>query len=459
MTTADTAIDAGQGQVSTAFRWVSLLMISFVVLGTYYAYDSISPIGDLIKKDLGITSAQFGYLYSAYSLPNFVMLLVGGMLIDRIGTRIGGMLFAGLCLLGTVVTALGSHSLAMMLVGRFLFGLGAECIIVVQSKIIAKWFIGRELALAFGVNLSICRLGTWFSYMSINGLTNRFGSWNSALWFVAILMAVSFSVFMAYAVMDRRMSLRVKIEEEKSERIDFREIFRLPKSFWLISLLCVTFYSAVFPFQQFAPQIFKARFGMESEYGSPVTSLIILLTIFGTPLFGWLCDKFGKRATMMIVGSLLIIPIHLAIGFLGGGAAARPTQPLFDFLDIRWYRVFPLNTIDIVPILPIMVLGLAFSLVPAAMWPSVARMVEQKRLGTAYGVIAWIQMVGLFGVPPLLGWAENPPCVKGILGPFQLSMLILATLGLLGATFAVLLKIADRKAKVSIEAPEKRSPQ
>jgi len=269
-------------------------------------------------------------------------------------------------------------------------------------------------------------------------------------------MFVGFLVFLLYAFIDRSVERKHRFVEEKSERVELDQIFGLPRSFWFITALCVTFYCAVFPFLDFAPQIFEARFSMESEYGSPVSSLVILLTILFTPLFGFLCDRVGKRATMMLVGAFLIVPIHLSIGFLAGGAAERPTEPLFSILGNNIYRVFPFNGIDLIPILPVMVLGVAFSLVPAAMWPSVARMVDQRRLGTAYGLMFLLQNLGLMILSPVVGWGENPEVARGVFEPFQVSCLILASLGLCGFVFALLLKVADRKAAVSIELPEKR---
>jgi nitrate/nitrite transporter NarK len=446
-------------EISAFFRWSALFLMSFVVLATYLVYDSISPIGELIKQDLGISSARFGSLYSAYSIPNSFLFLTffGGIFLDKWGTRLGGAIFAVLCLIGALLTSIGAEgNFWIMFLGRFIFGLGAETLIVAQNKIIAKWFRRRELSLAFAINLSICRLGTMLSYNVIPSLNNKLHSWSAALWVVTAVMALGVVVYILYCVIDRRVELRTGVYEDKPEHIDLKLILGLPKSFWYITMLCLTFYSAVFPFQQFAPQIFSARFGMDADYGSWITGLLILITMFVTPLFGWACDRFGKRATMMLIGSLALVPIHLSIGFLSGGTAPHPSSPMFDIGVIKWYDAFPLNGVDIVPILPIMLLGIVFSLVPAAMWPSVARMVEEKRLGTAYGLMSAIQNFGLFFVPLAIGWGELPSFVVGRLEPFQLSMLMVAFLGVLGAVFAILLKIADRTAPLSIEAPETR---
>ncbi len=450
------ALDA-RAQVSAAFRWISMLLVSLTVLATYLVYDSISPLGEIIQRDMNVTPTDFGLLYGAYSYPNFIMPFLGGILLDRIGVRLGGMTFAGLCAAGALLTALGSEgSFWVMFAGRLLFGLGAETLIVAQNKIIAKWFKGRELALAFSVNLSICRLGTMLSYNLVPSLKESLQSWTGALWVVAVMMGVGFGIFVLYALMDRWAERRIHVVEEKPERIELRLLFGMPRTFWYITLLCVTFYSAVFPFQQFAPQIFGARFGMDDAYASWITGLIIIITIFGTPVFGWLCDRVGKRATMMLIGSLLIVPIHLAIGFLAGGSE-HPAAPIFDLGFFKWYAAFPLNGLDVIPILPIMLLGLVFSLVPAAMWPSVARIVEEKRLGTAYGLMGAIQNVGLGLVPVLIGQSKHPQFVQGTLEPFQLSMLLVAGLGLCGFVFAILLKRADARAGSRIELPERKA--
>jgi MFS family permease len=452
-----TAIDA-RAQVSGLFRWGALFMMSFVVLAVYFAYDSLNPIGQLLKDNLDISASQFGTLkQSATSIPNVVLLIFGGVMLDRLGTRIGGGIVAGFCAVGTVVTAVGAYaeSYWIMILGRILFGAGVETLIVAQNKVVAKWFTGRELSLAFAVNLALCRFGTLFAFNSMVGLSDTFG-WQGALVVVAGIMIGGFLIFLSYAGMDRWIERKVKVEEERSERIDLKYLFGLPRQFWLITMLCLTFYCAVFPLLDFAPQIFEARFGMSDEYGSWIAGTVILLTIIFTPIFGHICDRFGKLATIMVIGSLMLIPIHLSLGFLEGGDGAHPTAPLFDAVVFKWYEAFPLSATDIVPILPMMLLGISFSLVPAAMWPAVAKMVEQSRLGTAYAIMFLIQNIGLMLLSPLVGWGEMPSFAEGTFEPFQVSTIILASLGTLGFVFAVLLKVSDRKSKTSIETPEGR---
>jgi MFS family permease len=446
----------GRARVSALFRWGALVMMSCVVLAVYYAYDSLNPIGQLLKDNLGISAAEFGTLkQSATSVPNVVLLIFGGVMLDRLGTRIGGGIVAALCALGTALTAVGAYaeSYWIMILGRILFGSGVETLIVAQNKIVAKWFTGRELSLAFAVNLALCRFGTLFAFNSMVGLSDTFG-WQGALVVVAGIMVGGFLVFLSYAGLDRWMERKVEVEEEKSERIDMKYMFGLPRQFWYITLLCLTFYCAVFPLLDFAPQIFEARFGMSDDYASWIAGIVILLTIIFTPIFGHLCDRLGRRATMMVIGAVMLIPIHLSFGFLEGGGGVRPGEPLFDAVVFKWYEAFPLNGTDLVPILPIMLLGVAFSLVPAAMWPSVAKMVEQDRLGTAYAIMFLIQNIGLMLISPVVGWGEMPSFAEGTFERFQVSTLILASLGTLGLVFAVLLKISDRRAKVSIEEPE-----
>jgi len=448
------SIDA-RAQVSALFRWSALLMMSFVVLGVYYAYDALSPIGGLLVQELGISETQFGALkQTAASIPNVIILIIGGILIDRIGARLGGGIFGLACTLGTIMTAFGGQmeSYWLMFVGRIVFGAGVESLLIAQNKIITKWFTGKELSLAFAVNLAICRFGTLFAFMSMNGLVEKFG-WQGALWAIAGLMTVCFATFVIYTFMDAAMEKKIAVAEEKSDRIDLKEVFVLPKSVWYITALCVTFYCAVFPFLDFASQIFGSRFGMPEAYGSTVAGSVTLLTIVFTPLFGWACGRWGRRATMMVIGAAMIVPIHLAIGFLDGSGGVRPDAPLIDLFVFKWFNVFPLNGTDAIPILPVMFLGIAFSLVPAAMWPAVARMVEQKRLGTAYGIMFLSQNVGLMGMSPVVGWGKAP-FGEGGLGEYQVSMILLAALGVVGAVFAILLKVADRSAKVSIEVPD-----
>ncbi|MCP2619085.1 MFS transporter, partial [Candidatus Aminicenantes bacterium AC-335-A11] len=401
-------------------RWLVLFIMGLVIFGSYYAYDAISPIADFIMKGLNISRAQYGLFFSVYSLPNFIMVLLGGILLDIIGIRKAGILFAALCAAGVFLTAAGPTFL-IMLAGRFLYGLGSESLIITMDKIISKWFRGKELSLAFGLNITIARLGTFAALNSAARIQAWSGSWRLAIWISAIIMFVSFALFLVYAGIDKAKEKYLTEEKEKTEKFVFEDVYRFRAPYWYVSLLCMTFYSAIFPFTAFSTVFLQSKFGLTAVQGGFYTSLVITGSMIFTPLFGLLVDKIGKRATLMIVGSLMLIPTHLTLGLT-----------------------------YIHPAIPMIVLGISFSLVPAALWPSIPIMIEEKRLGTAFGLMTLIQNIGLTIFPWLAGKITD---LSG--GDYTNTMLMFASLGFIGAIFSILLKISDSKAKTGIELPTK----
>jgi MFS family permease len=405
-------------------RWFVLVIMGLVIFGVYYAYDALSPIADFIMKGINISRAQYGLLFSFYYVPNIVMVLIGGILLDRIGIRKAGTLFAALCAAGVFLTA-ATKIFPVMLLGRLLYGLGAESLIITQNKVMAKWFKGREMALAFGLNLMVARLGTFAALNTAARVQEWTGSWRMAIWVSAVLMFVSFLLFFVFTALDRskdRFFVKEKVVGE-DEKIVFKDIFAFRPSFWYVSLLCMTFYSAIFPFTAFSTVFLQEKFGFSAVKGGFYTSLVISGTIVFTPLFGFLCDKIGKRATMMILGSLLLVPIHLSLGLT-----------------------------HFAPALAMIILGISFSLVPASMWPSIPIMVEEKRLGTAFGLMTLIQNAGL----TLFNWvAGKLTDMSG--GDYTPTILMFASLGFVGLVFALLLKAAANREHAGIELPTSKA--
>jgi MFS family permease len=403
-------------------RWFVLLIMGLVIFGAYYAYDAVSPVADFIMKGMNITRAQYGLLFSFYYLPNFIMVLVGGILLDKIGIRKAGTLFAVLCAAGVFLTA-ASKDFSLMLVGRLVYGLGSESLIITQNKIISKWFRGKELALAFGLNLTVARLGTFAALNSAARIQEWSGSWRMAIWVSSIIMFVSFALFFVYSGLDKAkdeyfIKPRAGGEEEK---FVLRDVFRFKPSFWFVSLLCMTFYSAIFPFTAFSTVFLQTKFGFSAVKGGFYSSLVISGSMIFTPVFGFVADKIGRRATMMILGSVILVPVHLTLGLTNFAPAAA-----------------------------MVVLGISFSLVPAAMWPAIPIMVEEKRLGTAFGLMTLIQNVGL----TLFNWlAGRLTDLAG--GDYTNTILMFASLGFVGLIFSVLLKRAATKESSRIELPTK----
>jgi MFS family permease len=453
MATTATSVREAEAPIRPVFRWLVLGMVSLVCLAQYYIYDSITPLAALIKQQLHYSGAEYGLLFSAYGAANVFLLalLFAGVIVDRMGIKRSGILFGLLCVLGAALTALGaspslahvlgpvypwlhhaflpswSPELKIMLLGRTVYGVGAEAIIVVNNKVLARWFTGKELALAFGLNLTLMRLGT---FMALNLQAPVAGAWGlrSSLWFAVAIMSLGFLSFFAYLALERVARGRVGAPATEApsgpeDAFHLREAFSFNASFWLITLLCVTFYSAVFPFQSYAPDILTQKFGYGASAAGTLTSALIVGTMICTPLFGWLVDKRGRRASLMVLGALLLIPCHLLLG----------------------YTHFP-------PVVPIFLVGVALSLVPAALWAAIPMMVPQKRLGTAFGVVGWVQNVGLVLFPYLAGKIADAHTVKVLKAgklvdqvDYTSTMLLFAILGVVGLGFALLLKRVDRR--------------
>lgn len=446
---------------SAAARWGVLFVVSLVLFMNYYFYDALSPLKDLMQSELGFTSADYGFFTSAYSIPNVFLLMavIGGLICDKLGIRITGFAFCLLMAIGGAVTAYGatdvylqggfgygfmssflpsmSPALKMMSLGFFIFGLGAETSIVVISKVVVRWFKGRELALALGLNLAFARLGSALALILSPRLVHT--DWTMAIWFGFFLLTIGLLCFVFYMFLDLKLDRQLHGQEALDEEEDFQladlKFLVTNRSFLFITALCVTFYSAVFPFIKYAPDLLMNKFGLERQIAGEVSSILMFGTILLTPLFGWVADNKGKSATLMYLGSGLLIVSHL---------------------------MFALTQIS--PYVPIFLLGVAFSLVPAAMWPAVTKIVGDNKLGTAYGFMFSVQNLGLWAFPMLIGWVleiSNPGVADAIIAgqdavyDYTNPMLMLAGLGLLGFVFAFLLKRDDKVSGFGLELPNK----
>ncbi|NIM89454.1 MAG: MFS transporter [Candidatus Aminicenantes bacterium] len=405
------------------WRWLILILVSLVMFGSYYIYDSLSPINDYIQKDMGLDNARFGLLFSFYALPNLLFLLVvAGFLLDRLGIRKAGTFYVFLILLGSIITSLAAgKSFLIMLIGRIVFGFGSEATLLVTNKVIARWFKGKELGFAYGLNITVMRLGTILAFNSAAQIADATGTWRWSVWVGTIVMFVSFILFLVYLVMDRNVDRMIETGTE--EKILVRDIGKLSPAFWFISFICVTFYSAIFPFTNHAVRFMETKFGLSKAMGGQYTSYIMTASMIFTPLLGLLVDKLGHRGKIMILGSLLLIPAHLLLGL-------TYLHPAVSFV----------------------ILGISFSLVPAALWPAVPILVKEKFLGTAFGIIAWVQMFGLFIFPWLAG-----KVVDASGGKYTNMELMFASLGIAGLVFSILLLLSNRKHKLGLELPTSKA--
>lgn len=429
--------DATRPEPIRFYRWAVLIFVSLAQAGNYYIYDSINALERIFIDHLGFSATQFGWLNASYSVAAVATLLVGGIIIDRIGTKKSILAFAVICFLGAALTA-SRGSAPVMIAGRTVLGLGAESMIVAVTTALAKWFRGKELSFAFGINLTIARLASVAADNSPTWANRAFypdGPAGQPSWQNPLLIAVAAGVFavgcsIIYWVLESRAEKRYELGQAgTTDKLEFQGIFRFDLSYWFVVGLCFTFYSAIFPFRTFAIDLFTnkilaAHGGVLAGEAARVTSLeqagrlnslLPLAAMIATPLFGLLVDKVGKRALFMMFGSLLLMPVYLMIAY----------SPWSLYI-------------------PVAMMGIAFSLIPAVMWPSVAYIVDQSRLGTAYALMTLIQQIGFFILNLLIGKA-NDYAHAGLDNPggYALGMWIFSILGFVGMALALLLRIRE----------------
>ena len=419
------------------YRFTILLFISLLVLGSYFAYDSIGALETTLMQELHLTRSTIGNLYTAYSVAAIAIVFFGGILYDKLGPRKASLLFSSLVFVGAVMVAL-AKSKWMLFGGRLIFGAGSESLIVVQSAIISRWFKGKEMAMAFGIALTISRVGTLFSFNTEELIARYFGGFRPALWAAALLCLFSVLCNLVYNLMDKHGEKVLALPKpDAGDKIVLSDIGKFTSSYWLVVLLCVTFYSAIFPFTALATDMFHGKWGLPLVSASSgsflsqvffnfthmfttapgITSIVIAASMIFAPFAGDLVDRIGKRASLMVLGSLILIPAHLLMGVT------------------HWN-----------PIPMMVMLGAAFVLVPAAMWPSVPLVVDEKRVGTAFGLMTAIQNLGLGLFPFLNGWLRDKT------GTYTATQIMFAGLGLAGLLFAFLLLRSDKRLGGVLEA-------
>jgi len=412
------------------YRFTNLFWIASLSFGSYFAYDIVSAIAPTLVEELHAARGTVGTFFTMYSVAAVLAVFFGGLLVDKLGTRRASLLFSVLVFLGAAIVW-RARSVPVFFVGRFIFGAGSEPLIVAQSAMLARWFKNKELALSFGITLTVSRLGSLFAFNTGELITRYFGSFRYALLAAVGACAISLVGNLFYIVMDRRGEKVLKLKDESAgEKISFKDIKEFKPTFWYVTFLCLTFYSAVFPFTAlstdffvdkwgiartaeagggFLFQVFNSLIHMFSTAGG-ISSIIVFASMIFAPFAGSLVDKIGRRATLMILGSLIMIPSHLLMGLT---------------------RIYPA--------IPMVALGAAFVLVPAAMWPSVPLIVRKERVGTAFGLMTAIQNIGL-GLFPLLNGL-----LRDLTHTYTASSIMFSSLGLFGLVFAILLKRADAR--------------
>ena len=418
---------------SAAARWTALVLIALMMFFAYMFVDVMSPLKSLVESARGWDSGTFGtYAASEYFLNVFVFFLIfAGIILDKMGIRFTGMLSASLMVAGAAIKLVGISdwfqttefcawlnswwvsfpgSAKVASLGFMIFGCGCEMAGTTVSKAIAKWFQGKEMALAMGLEMAIARLGVFAVMWLAPMVSNMFDkSIVAPVAFCTALLVIGLLCFSVFVLMDRKLD---------------RQMIAM---FWLVALLCVLYYSAIFPFQRYAPNFLEVTLNIDAESAARLFSCFPILAMVLTPFLGALLDFRGKGATMLMVGAVIMIACHLSFAFL---------LPMFPS---KWLAL-----------LLVVTLGVSFSLVPAALWPSVPKIIDEKVLGSAYCVIFWIQNIGLCLVPLLIGK------VLDATGGYVMPMVIFSSFGVLAFIFSLYLKIEDRRKGYGLELPNIR---
>jgi MFS family permease len=401
---------------SKVARWSALAVVSFTMLCGYYLTDVMAPLKGLLEGQLNWNSSEFGFFTSAYGWFNvfLLMLIVGGIILDKMGVRFTGLMAASIMVAGTFLKyfAVSTHTLDgqmwhilwfdvkaqvfLAALGFAIFGVGVEIAGITVSKIIVKWFKGKEMALAMGLEMATARMGTALALSTSVPIAKGFNSVSAPILVCLIMLCIGLISFFIYTFMDKKLDASQAAFNKATNVVDTEEAFRIRdilkiitnKGWWYIAILCVLFYSAVFPFLKYATDLMVQKFHINEDWAGIIPAMLPFGTILLTPLFGNMYDRKGKGATIMILGAVLLIIVHIIF-----------TIPFLN----HW----------VIAILLIIVLGIGFSLVPSAMWPSVPKIIPEKQLGTAYSLVFWVQNWGLMGVPALIGWVLNKYCFIG----------------------------------------------
>lgn len=397
-------------RVSPVVAWLVCGLIALAQYGNFYVYDSIGPVADLLQQQRGFSDSQVGLLNAIYSLPNVVLILLGGVLVDRFGAARTTLLTAGICGVGALLTAF-SPSFAGMAAGRLLYGIGAETFSIATLAGVAQYFAGGTVALAMGLTLAIGRLGSYSADMSPSWFTTAYAQgWQPPLVIATAVAATSFVASAVYWWVDRGQRGKA-VAAPTAERFVWRDLLHFGRAYWYLLGLCVLWYSVILAFRStFSIKYFQHTHGLDLAAAGEMNSYVFLAAVFATPAFGWMCDRLQRYAPFLALGSLLL-PIALALLALTATGLIVPT----------------------------VLIGISYSLVPAVMWPLASRIVPQARFGTAIGLMWVAQNAGISGANLVAGWlndragasAANPAGYDGMMLFFGLASVAGFACGLL----------------------------
>jgi nitrate/nitrite transporter NarK len=380
---------------SKAARWFVLILVSLSMLIAYTFMEVLSPLQTLVQSTYGWSGTDWGLVTGAQGYLNVFafMLIFAGIVLDKMGIKftavssgivmiLGGIIkysaFAGNFEMGSTIIGVDSR-VFISAAGFAIFCVGAEGAGITVSRIIVKWFKGKEMALAMGTEMALARLG---SFLALFGSPRIAAAFNipTAVLVGTIALSIALILFIVYCLMDNKLDAQIQDEAEEEDPFKFSDlkVIVTSKGFWYIAILCLLFYSAVFPFYKFSSGLMVNKFGVDPSTAGDIPSILPFGTILLTPLFGYVYDKLGKGASIMILGAFLLMIVH--------------TIFWVPSLTATWTAIFA-----------VILLGIAFSLVPSAMWPSVPKIIPEKQLGSAYAMIFYVQNIGLMLIPILLG--------------------------------------------------------
>jgi hypothetical protein len=449
-------------------RWTAMVLIALMMLFAHMFVDVISPIKELIQTQRGWTSDIFGtYAGSEYLLNVWGFLIAAGIILDKMGIRFTGLASATIMIIGAAIKFyavselfIGSGlenwlsswwtsfpaSAKLASFGFMIFGCGCEMAGITASKAMAKWFEGKEMALAMGLEMALTRVSVFLIFTISPRLAGIGGANPSVVRPVAFclaLLCIGLLFYSIFCIMDKKLDKQTGVADntDPEEEFKFSDIGKIfsSKLFWIVAMLCVLYYSAIFPFQKFAANMLQSNLGLDATTAADIFRWFPIGAACVTPFLGWYLDKKGKGATMLILGSLLMIVCHLTFAL-----------------------VLPAFPSKVIAYAAIILLGISFSLVPASLWPSIPKIMDKRFLGSAYSLIFWVQNFGLSGTPMLIGWAlekSNPGIAEQIAAGadvaynYTLPMLIFASLGGLALIFSLWLKVMDKRNGYGLELP------
>ncbi|XP_035233242.1 major facilitator superfamily domain-containing protein 1-like [Stegodyphus dumicola] len=358
-------------------KYFVLIFMCFIGFGSYFCYDNPGALQNEIMKDMRISTSEFTYLYAWYSWPNVILCFFGGFLIDRIfGIRLGAIIFSLIILVGQLVFALGAmiDKFWLMELGRFIFGIGGESLAVAQNTYAVSWFKGKELNMVFGIQLSFARVGSAVNFNVTPTVYSKMSQYfygyevlGITLFIVSLTCVLSLVASLIMGFYDwRAEKILNKAAGQTGEVVQFRDIKDFPASFWLITLICVAYYAAIFPFIALGSVFFSRKYDMDQSEANLLDSIVYYISAVASPLLGLLVDKTGRNLTWVFVAVFLTLFCHVALGFT-----------------------------FITPWIPMVLMGVTYSLLACGLWPMVALEVPEHQLGTAYGIMQSVQNLGL----------------------------------------------------------------